>query len=300
MCFEELIPLTTSTKTSIEIFLALDVAPAIATILGNSLFLLTLIRTASLHRPSNVLLGALCISDLMVGFIARPLFILSLVRRLMEDIMSTDLKTVSELSFYLCCGFSFNLAIQITIDRYVAICHPFTYRQLATCKKYIVSCILSLFVWVIFISFRANEHLKNLMSHNRIVICIISCCVVIILMCYTRIIIVMLKQRTTVLSIGTIDGQVVRALQHQKKERAKTYMIVLVIGFFLLSYIPMVVFLVYLAAIQGGCHRDNGLFVAHTWTNFLVLFNSCINPIIYCAKCTEIRHACKRLLKNLH
>ena len=298
MCCKAPTEITTALLNNIKIFLALDIIPAIATVVGNSVFLLTLIRTKSLHRPSNILLGALCVSDLLVGYITRPLYICFLIKILLKHEVTAELSFALGISFLLCSGLSFNLAVHITIDRYVAICHPFFYHTFATCKKYIISTIASWVLWIIFVSLETRWFFTNRLVHGVFIAVIILVAFIIIAACYGKIIAVLLKQRLSVINIGEIEGQSAEDRQHQKKERANTSMIALVVGFFILSYFPLAVFMAYDATKQSSIKNGEGSFIANTWIHFLVLFNSSVNPLIYCSKSREIRKACKQMFTS--
>eukprot|EP00795_Rhopilema_esculentum_P006722 gene6722-12284_t len=72
---EDRVMLSQNTYTSIKIILPIDVAVAVLTGLANCAFLIMLIKTKSLHKPSFVFLGALSTSDVLVGFVVQPLWI---------------------------------------------------------------------------------------------------------------------------------------------------------------------------------------------------------------------------------
>ena len=298
MCCKAPTESTTALLNNIKIFFALDIIPAIATVVGNSVFLLTLIRTKSLHRPSNILLGALCVSDLLVGYVTRPLYVCFLIKILLKQEITVELSVALEISFLLCSGLSFNLAVHITIDRYVAICHPFFYHTFATCKKYILSTIVSWVLWIIFIFLGAKWFLTNRLLHDVLTAAIILLAFIVYVVCYGKILAVLLKQRLSVINIGEIERQSAEDRQYRKRERANTSMIALVVGFFFLSYFPLAVFLTYTATRQGSNKKIEGSFIASTWIHFLVLFNSCVNPFIYCSKSKEIRNACKKMFTS--
>lgn len=67
----------------------------------------------------------------------------------------------------------------------------------------------------------------------------------------------MLKQKAPVLNIGTLDGQNAEDVQNRKKERTKTYMVALLISFFLLCYTPLVGFLAYVIAMGERYNIQN-------------------------------------------
>ena len=53
----------------------IDILPALWTITGNAICIFTFAKTRSLHTPSNVLVGALCATDLYAGLVLQPLIL---------------------------------------------------------------------------------------------------------------------------------------------------------------------------------------------------------------------------------
>ena len=114
---------------------ALDVLPIILTVVGNVVCLLTLLKTTSLHTPANVFIGALCLSDLFVGFVVQPLYISNKNAQMDYDF---SLVPVEFCAYIIGTSCSFVIAMMISVDRYVAICHPFYYTRTANCKTNMV------------------------------------------------------------------------------------------------------------------------------------------------------------------
>ena len=74
-----------------KVFLALFLVVTFMIIVGNGVFSIVLLRKKSLHTPSNILLGALSFSDLLVGSVVQPLWIVEFSYRIDgKDVTSTD------------------------------------------------------------------------------------------------------------------------------------------------------------------------------------------------------------------
>ena len=117
------------------IIVALSAPLIILTITGNAVFFITLTKTSLLHTPSNVLLGALCATDLLAGVLCQPLFIAMLLSS--PGPCCTLLARIFYFIYDLSCWNSFICTLMVTLDRYAAICYPYRYRAHATCRKYI-------------------------------------------------------------------------------------------------------------------------------------------------------------------
>ena len=297
MCNETLFPLTKFASVNIKTLLFLDVLPGLGTAIGNAIFIITLIKTPSLRRPSNVLLGSLCISDLLVGFIVNPLYVAFLLKMLLNNEMNPVLKFAFSKSFFYCGGLSFCFAAQIGLDRYVAICHPFFYGRHMTCKKYVISTISSCIVWLGFTSLQFDPSVGKSAFYNTAKLTYILVTVSTILFCYGKILKVIQRHRKVKPSIGKIIGEEIQEHIRQRNERSKTYMVAVITGVFLLSYTPYIAMLVFFAVREsGGCWDNDDVFVVNSWVNIFLLWNSCINPAIYCVMSSQIRNACKRII----
>lgn len=140
----------TDTKNNIIAFLIIDLLSTIMAIIGNSLFMLTLIKSRSLHTPSNVLLGSLCFSDLIVAFIAQPILWSFYAKMLMDGSINNTLLEVSVSAVQFSAGLSFLFAVIVTLDRFVAIFYPYRYHASANCKTHTNISIIAVILWLVF------------------------------------------------------------------------------------------------------------------------------------------------------
>ena len=266
-----------------------SIFPTIVTIAGNTVFLITLSRTFLLHTPSNVLLGALCVTDLLAGLVCQPMFISVLLSKPGPNYVPL-IKTFN-CFFSMSCLNSFLCSLLITLDRYAAICYPYRYRELATCKKYVLI-TLCIFVLVMIRSILEAAFLKStdeLFWSVQVGIQLLVIIVVLIL--YAKIYRIVLSHRKRMKSIGEIS--VAPGSTISRRERNRTHTVTIILAVFIACNIPYVVY-----GVQCVLYRlrkaDYSLSLG-LWANYLVLLNSCLNPIIYCARSQEIRKAAWRI-----
>lgn len=126
-------------KSSNAIYIVIFGVNAIMSIiasLGNSLIIDALRRCTSLHAPSKALLFSLALSDLGVGCIAQPLFV---IHRLAALTRSYHIFCVSGIGSYFVgstlVSASFVTSTAIAIDRYLALRLPLRYREVVTIKR---------------------------------------------------------------------------------------------------------------------------------------------------------------------
>lgn len=117
-----------------------SIVSAILAIMGNTLILISLFRTASIAPPSKVLLGSLALTDLGVGLLAQPLYI---VKSLSSD---KDTKCFLGLLFDLLSGHlsitSFFTMMFISVDKFLALHLKLRYRIVVTLKRSILVVVL--------------------------------------------------------------------------------------------------------------------------------------------------------------
>lgn len=287
-CGTEILAHTNNTIIiNIIIVLALDAVVSLVTIIGNCIFLVVLCRSTSLHVPSNMFLGALCLSDLLVGFACQPLFIAYL---LLVTVETNHCKLLFAYRFasIICCGLSFAFPLLISIDRYIAISFPFRYLRIASCRKMIKISILMAISWVAFsiiALFNKVIFVWGFVGYGWFVVATI-------LFTYVNIYIIVCKQQRVTVTLGRIEGADNTEDENTKHERRKTCTVGIIVALFLVCYIPILQSslrqLISGPSTTPGALTDIG-FIERLWIDFSMLSNSCINPLVYYLRSKDIR-----------
>eukprot|EP00112_Aurelia_sp_Birch-Aquarium-sp1_P013371 Seg2837.1 transcript_id=Seg2837.1/GoldUCD/mRNA.D3Y31 product="D2 dopamine receptor A" protein_id=Seg2837.1/GoldUCD/D3Y31 len=201
-----LFPKTVS--SNVITFLAVDFLIATLTIAGNSIFILALIKARELHTPSNMLLGALCLSDLLVGFIVHPMFFTLYLKALLQREHDQIIGKMIFTAQHICTGMSFLFGVIVSLDRYAAICHPYRYHAFANCKTHFWIAILTGMTWAFIpiIDRFINEPLFLAISTSSGLLIGFP----LILFSYYKIYIVIRKQKRQVHTLGTIEASTAR------------------------------------------------------------------------------------------
>ena len=272
------------------LILPLDIIPTLLTIVGNAVFFVTLLKTRSLHNPSNLLLGALCVTDLVVGFVCQPLFIAVLLGP--PGPCCSTVTKVYNLTFGLSSLNSFICGLLITIDRYFAVSFPFKYIEWATCRRYtfISSTIFAIFASYSVIKIPYFE--KSRSSFLIFDICLELLVIITVFFIYVKIYrLVFVKTR----AIARVASErELHDIQVKSSDKKRTLTVAIILVALLVCYAPLLVYyclslLFYLRKMPLYTY-DLGV-----WANYLALCNSGINPLIYCARSSEIRNAAIRL-----
>ena len=282
----------TNTTSYITALCFINIIPTLLAIFGNAICIITIIKTPSLHTTSNIWVGALCISDLLVGAIGQPLYyttLISLITGLELDMASSAMK-----SAILCmASVSFYLLYLVTVDRYIAICHPFLYRRIATIKRCILGAAFAfaLAIPTVILHIFANKFIRYFGPILEAVVFLQ------ILVFYTLIYKAILKQRRTIISTSVARGTR-DELWMRKEETRKAYTIGIIIIILLLCYTPLIIASIIAKDINEPiCARSKQTLIASCWGWFFMLLNSSINPVFYCLRMRDIRKAAKRIFQ---
>ena len=272
----------------------IDILPALWTIAGNAICIFTFAKTRSLHTPSNTLVGALCVTDLYAGLVLQPLLLTSC---LMIPTNTDISRMVTSLATCLYFGgqLSFALTYLVTIDRYIAICHPFRYTEFVTIRKYlyVVSItVFSCFMTTAFdIYYRRGAYVSSLAIQGLMTPQVV--------ICYMLISRAICRQRKVQVSVGNIEGQDRAQIRKHKEDKRKAYTIGIIVVTYLVCCGPqMVVYLFILDVKDSYCNFSSNNFTISIGLHVLFLLNSVINPIVYSLRIKEIRNAACRLVRK--
>eukprot|EP00794_Sanderia_malayensis_P003516 gene3516-4017_t len=287
--FPEITPLyrTTSIITSI-----LAVPLAITAVFGNLCIILALARNKRLQIQSNILLGSLCVTDLLIGMVVQPVFIARRVMELQEDVTASHCVLVDFHKYfsYLMAGSSIvNMAL-ISLDRWFAICHPFKYQKYENKTRYVIIIILTwLAMTALLILPFTGAPAESLYAGAAL---FVGVSIIIIVACYTNIYLVVLRHKKKIheQTVSQVEASETRTRRPVEKRRANTIAII-ILGLFI-CYLPHGVIICVRSL------RNDPMWVASRWGETFVLMNSSINPIVYCWRSTEIREAVKDMFQR--
>ncbi|XP_027132287.1 trace amine-associated receptor 3-like [Larimichthys crocea] len=251
----------------------------------NLLVIISISHFKQLHTPTNLILLSLAFSDFFVGFLMALQIVAIDGCWSLGDILCPFYHFLG----YIITSASIGTVVLISIDRYVAICHPLHYSTQITQKRVQVCICLCWICSVIFQGILQNQTLKLQVMNS----CSRECMVVydhvsvladlifsfivpitVIVLLYMRVFVVAISQAHAMRShIATVTFQKTGKVMAKKSELKAARTLGVVIVVFLLCLCPY-----YCAALV-----DEDFLTASNANIIicLVYFNSCLNPLIY-------------------
>ena len=153
--------------------------------ISNALVLVAISTKKLLRIPSNILLTSMCVSDLLVGLIVQPLFLVNYVE-VLHGVHTCILKQIAVFFAISCAGASFINAALVTMDRCYAICLPYNYLPHRLNKKYIITIII-VWIFVFSISMQPLLGTLSLQTIKKLFSAIGSTILVFVITCYIMI-----------------------------------------------------------------------------------------------------------------
>ena len=283
--------LTAGTHGQLRFISVLNSLLAMTAFLGNALILVALRRESSLHPSSKLLLSNLAATDLCVGLISHPVFVIFLVSVMNE---SWDICRYSSITGFIAdpmfCGVSLSTLTAISVDRRLALSLGLRYRQVVTLRR---TYVIVITIWVVQ-TVISMMSLINVLIGISCSIIVTSLCLVTSIVSYTKIFFTLRHHQHQVQDHDQQQPSQTNQLNIARYK--KVVCTALWLQFTLaVCYLPDSV-VVALMSIDG---LSTPLFLAREYTVTLVYLNSSLNPILYCWKIKEVRQAVKDTIRQV-
>lgn len=288
-CFFLNVNLDQTKDTFIAIILTctLNVVFSLFTSTGNMVILHVIWKKHELHSPSVTLLFCLSASDLLVGLICQPCFVIYNIAELSDNFnVYCTFRIVQTISGYITSGMSLATLSRISVDRLLALTLHLRYNTVVTVDRIVRTVSV---LWIASITVVA---LRFWISKWIIfpTVLFLSTCVVTTLSTLKIFQIVRTHQRLISQQQQSIQINTVTAL----KCRKSAVTVLFVYGLFMFFYLPF--FVTMLVDSLTGYSLD--VKIAYEYAGTAVFINSFLNPLVYCWRISEIRRAVKNLLRK--
>ncbi|XP_045897962.1 trace amine-associated receptor 13c-like [Micropterus dolomieu] len=272
------------------------------TVALNLLVIISVFHFRQLHTPTNILLLSLAVSDFLVGLLLMP----------GEILQQTSCWFLGDLvcSLYIYVGYIIPAAsigdmVLISVDRYVAICHPLHYTTRITVRRVKLCVCLCWFCSVFYSSFFLQYGVTQPDRYNS---CYGECVVIahyiaeavdlvlslffpvtVIVVLYMRVFVVAVSQARAMrshITAVTLQRTVTLTVKKSELKAARTLGVLVVV--FLICLFPY-----YGVSLAGGNSLNT---TSITFVINLFYLNSCLNPVIYAMFYPWFRKAVKLIV----
>ena len=272
-------------------FVALNTFFSITAILGNILILIALNKVTSICPPTKLLFRCLAVTDLCVGLITQPLFIVTL---LASSNVHEYVVGIQQASSVVLCGVSLLTSTAISVDRLLALSLGLRYRYVVTLRR-VRALIISF--WFLIGASVGCLFILEIYFFVYAVVMLIS--LLISAISYAKI---YFRLRHQLLHVqGHVhqrqqlppNGVVPTALNVARYKKTVSIIAWVQLGLFA-CYSPFCITLI--------SFNFEGSLEANIYYFFLCLLflNSSLNPILYCWKIREVKQAVKDIIRQLN
>ena len=290
-CSANVADVTARVHDELIVLLVLNTFLSITAFLGNTLILVALHKEYSLHPPSKLLLRSLAITDLLVGIIVEPLYVVYLmsVKSKRWDICY-NVYVALFIASYILCAVSLLVLTAISVDRLLALLLGLRYRQVVTLRSVYITVIV---MWVLPIvattSYIWNPQLLSLLLYIHL-----SFCLSIIIFSYMKIFFTL---RHYQIQVTVAQEQPRQAIPlNIARYRKAVYSALWVQVTLFICYLPFGI----TQALTESVKVSSSFYLAKTFSFTLVFLNSALNPFLYCWKMKEVRQAVKDAIRQIY
>ena len=277
------------------IFCSLNILLSITASVGNILILIALRQVTSLHSPTKLLFQCLAITDLGVGLISQPLYVIFIFlikfNPKLWNIISIPQDIAWALSVCLC-SVSLLTTTALSVDRLLALLLKQRYRQVVTLKR--VRAVVFGF-WLIPVLDIFMFLFWDIKISKATLLVLAMLCIVTSLLSYTIIFIKLRLHQPTMQPIG--GG--IPALKIAQFKKTVTS-IALVQSALVICYIPFVILSAILLSNSVLANSEVFYMAANLVYSTLIYLNSSLNPFLYCWRIKEVKQAVKATIKQLY
>lgn len=278
-------------------FCVLNLVLSLVAALGNYVVIRALSKASSIPGTLKKLFLNLAVSDFAVGLFAQLMLgiIIAVMLNMAAsgnynfDVLCPNILTVCFFVIYLLtCASFLAIIVIISVDRFLAVFLHLRYQELVTPKSVLIA-LLSL--WLISIA-AASMYIILPTQNNMLVVTIEFVGLLVTTVGYIRIYKVVRYHQNQIQNQFQLQDNHKVELLREKKSTINALFLYMV---FVACFVPNLCCII----LRSADGRRLSFLAANHVSGFLVLFNSTLNPIIYCWRYREIREIVKAFVKKL-
>ena len=256
---------------------------------GNFFVLGAICTTPTLHKPTNILLLGLSLSDLAVGLLVQPFFTVIFIFEVSQE-SYPGLSSIFRFIQAIFISATILTLTSVSVDRCLALILHLRYVAVVTVKKtLLVLCLIWLASVVYAVTFLVDREL-----HRSVLLFVIALCIVVNTFTCSTIYRICRRHQIQIQN-QTLANQP-EAFDMKRYRRSLITMIVLLI-LLIICYSPYLCMRA-VANFSDWPASPQKKFMMR-WSAFLVYLNSSINPLVYCWRLPAMRVAMKQFWKSL-
>jgi hypothetical protein len=294
------------TDVQLGITVGISMVLFLVIVTGNVMVILAIYSYKKLQTVTNCFVCSLAVSDLLVGLLT-PFIILMTIYPDAELFRTSYQCIVPFAAFTALLLASITNLTAVTVDRYIAITHPFAYVDAVTKKraKFIVGVCWSIafsigfilpFVWNK-VPLRGQCDFKSILPNEYYLLTTLGVPlpnIIVIIMLYILIGRVAHDQARRIVESSVVldcNGEDVKKVTRAyRKERKATFTIAIIVLVFLFCWLPFIIFLS-VDLLSGTSVNNTSMGFARVLLALLAIANSGANPIIYAFRLRNFRAA---------
>ena len=248
-------------------------------VISNSLIVFAIFDTSRLRTPSNLFIGCLALSDVLIGLAVQPSYICF---RLMENqhrSVPCFVRVTYSNSFYVCCGVSFMTLSAVTYERLVAVRLRTRYNDVFTGKRVLKFMAA---IWILNILLTSLQWAGINQISRNIHFILWFLCLLVSIAASIGITLILRRHQRQLHCHSTIFENIRR-----QRELNLTRNISFIVGVYLFLNMPFLFIKLYRHILR----QDIKTYNHYSWTETLAFLNSCTNPFLCYWKRHQIRHA---------
>ena len=278
-----------------SLFILQFVIPAclsVTAVAFNAVAILALRRTLALPKNLKLLLLSMAVSDVGVGLLVQPMYVGMVVLFKEKSHTLAILTDAYMIVTSFICAASLIGVTALAADRFLAVHLHLRYHEFVTYNRVVFVVIL---IWMS----SAIIGLLSLWDHSvgiafSPIITIV--CLVVIAIFYVKIYLAVKYHTEQIAAMqisngGEINEEMQRNAEKQKKAAVTVFCLYLVL---VVCYLPNLIII----CIKFADKKFTSLSLA-AFSDFVLFLNSSLNPLIYCWRMKNIRHAAKNILVKI-
>lgn len=283
-------------KYYIYTLIAANILLVLAASLGNALILVALPKVSSLHPPTKLMFQCLTVTDLGVGVIAQPVFVIHLMSTVHELVqLCHTAVAINEVAAGSLLGVSLVTLTAISVDRLLALSLGLQYRHKVTLQR--VRALL-IFFWFVNISVSIVRIFWNYFVISTAISAVIFLFLAISAFSYAKIYLTLrrryaMQEDIVQQELPNSEDGMNRPLNIARYRRTVSTALYVQLSM-IACYLPFGI----VSTIQYEKGYSPSINLAFLLAATLGGLNSALNPILYCWKINGVRQGVKNIVKQ--